>query len=173
MARLNPSSINTIRMITFLTHPHSIKTDVEPVLLDFAGVRAGRAGSCSDNLSNGGFMIEVDHEAGYLKRGRYAPEHGGAFVDEHPDSKFPFVGFQIPYWEEAIELCFRTAMALPSVRSVGWDVAITDDGPLIIEGNCPWAPRLPQGYGTGFLNPERRARLEDAGATLPAPHLPP
>lgn len=173
LAGLNPSSLNTIRLMTFVEHSHSDDPGSNHVLLDFAGLRLGRAGSSSDNLGNGGFMIEVDLETGCLKRGRYAPEHSMETLEEHPDSHLRFVGFKIPYWEESVALCFRIAMAFPSVKSIGWDVAITEDGPLIIEGNCPWGTRLPQGFGTGYLTPDRRARLIRAGADLPPAQLPP
>lgn len=173
MASFNPSSLNTLRIGTFITKPQHGSNDEPEVHLDYACFRVGRAGSNSDNWATGGLLIDIDLETGQLKRGRFAQEFGGAFVDEHPDSKLAFGGLKVPYWDEAIALCLHIAKALPSVRSVGWDVAITEEGPLIIEGNCPWSTPLPQAQNVGYFTPERRARYEMSGDTMPSTTLPP
>lgn len=46
-----------------------------------------------------------------------------------------FDGFQIPYWEEIKEMVLKAALVNDKVNLVGWDVAISKNGPLIIEGN--------------------------------------
>lgn len=46
-----------------------------------------------------------------------------------------FDGFQIPYWEEIKEMVLEAALVNDKVNLVGWDVAISKNGPLIIEGN--------------------------------------
>ncbi len=54
---------------------------------------------------------------------------------EHPTSKFKFKNVKIPYIKEAIKMVEKAGEVVPEVRYVGWDVAITPNGPVIIEGN--------------------------------------
>ena len=54
---------------------------------------------------------------------------------EHPVTKEKIVGFNIPMFKEAVELVKEAAKVVPEVAYVGWDVAISDNGPVIIEGN--------------------------------------
>ncbi|SLN52505.1 hypothetical protein ROA7450_02640 [Roseovarius albus] len=172
MGRFNESSLNTLRIGTYITKPQNGTGNAPEVLLDYACLRVGRAGANSDNWSTGGVMIRIDLETGRLGRGRFAPEYGGAFLEEHPDNNLHFSGLVLPYWDEAKQLCLRLAKALPSVRSVGWDVAITKEGPLIIEGNCPWGIFNPQANDVGYFTPERRARYAASGDPMPARQLP-
>ena len=44
-------------------------------------------------------------------------------------------GFAIPYWEEAKAMCLEASQVVPQMRYVGWDVAITPNGPVFVEGN--------------------------------------
>lgn len=46
-----------------------------------------------------------------------------------------FDGFKIPYWEEIKKMVLEAALVNDKVNLVGWDVAISKDGPLLIEGN--------------------------------------
>lgn len=58
--------------------------------------------------------------------------------ESHPVTKTQIVGFKIPYWEEIIKMVTEAAWIVPQVRTVGWDIAVTKSGPLIIEGNDNW-----------------------------------
>ena len=58
------------------------------------------------------------------------------------------------YAPEAIAMCLEAAKVVPQIRYVGWDVAITKDGPEFIEGNMYCAhdfwqlpPHTPDGIG--------------------------
>lgn len=46
-----------------------------------------------------------------------------------------FDGFKIPYWKKIKEMVLKAALVNDKVNLVGWDVAISKNGPLIIEGN--------------------------------------
>ena len=46
-----------------------------------------------------------------------------------------FDGFEIPYWDEIKKMVLEAALVNDKVNIVGWDVAISKDGPVIIEGN--------------------------------------
>lgn len=54
----------------------------------------------------------------------------------HPISNKKIVGFKVPLFDEAVNLVKECAKIVPDVAYVGWDVAISDKGPVIVEGNC-------------------------------------
>ena len=61
----------------------------------------------------------------------------GAYT-RHPASGAYLPGFQIPFWPE-LTACVRRAMdRVPGMGYVGWDIAVTPDGPELIEGNWHW-----------------------------------
>ncbi len=67
----------------------------------------------------------------------------------------------MPYWEEVKSLALRAATAFPWVHGVGWDIAISEQGPVLIEGNRAWSPELmqmPAPYG--LLSGELKALYE-------------
>ena len=53
----------------------------------------------------------------------------------HPITKEPIKGFKIPYWNDVIKLVKKAGLVVEGVGYVGWDIAITDNGPILIEGN--------------------------------------
>ena len=65
-------------------------------------------------------------------------------LDRHPDTGLAFAGFQLPHWAAATALAVRAHAALPAIAVVGWDVALTPDGPVIVEGNFSPEMRLAQ-----------------------------
>lgn len=125
MQLLSPSSINTLRVTSVLSKG-------EPHIM-YCLVRMGDGTKCVDNISSGGMYCPVG-EDGKI----YAPafcDKTGACYDEHPFTKTEFVGFEIPYYNEAVELVRKAALVVPQIRYVGWDVAICENGPVLIEGN--------------------------------------
>ncbi len=66
---------------------------------------------------------------------------GDRRFSHHPVTHRELIGFPIPCWKEACDLVRRAAHAFLPVRSVGWDVAITDEGVRIVEGNIWWDRR--------------------------------
>lgn len=74
------------------------------------------------------------------------PGYGG-IQKCHPDSKMTFFGFKIPYFDEAISLVKKAHKSLNKIHSIGWDVAISRDGPVLIEGNDNWEIQSIQAIG--------------------------
>lgn len=54
---------------------------------------------------------------------------------EHPIKKIKFDTVTIPYVKEAFDMALKAALEVPEIRYVGWDIAITEKGPVIMEGN--------------------------------------
>ena len=72
--------------------------------------------------------------------------------ERHPDTGTLIEGFQLPHWESAKRLVLRAHEALERIAVVGWDVAILEDGPVIVEGNdSPGASssQMPSGVPLG------------------------
>lgn len=141
---IHPNSVNTIRLLSYITE----KGDIEIV---GSFIRFGVGDSVVDNASSGGIFVGVNIEDGTLKKkGHYFIEHGGAEILKHPRSGFVFKGFKIPFYEEAKEEV-RSALKIIPDRFIGWDVAITPNGPVIIETNAgPHLPGSDVAHG-GFL----------------------
>lgn len=57
----------------------------------------------------------------------------------HPVTGAATVGFAVPQWDEVRALVTRAAGAFAPLRAVGWDVAVTDAGPVLVEANAWWA----------------------------------
>ena len=125
MAALNPTSVNTIRPLTF------VRDDGEPVMLA-AYLRIGRGGIV-DNFCGGGMVCPVNIDTGVVE---YPAVDGDNNVYyEHPVTGVPIVGFEIPHFDKIRRLVLEAAKEVPQVRYVGWDIAVTDYGLEMIEGN--------------------------------------
>ena len=138
MATLHPQSLNTIRLVT-IRNIHTGEISVFPSIL-----RIGTGESFVDNTSQGGLAVAVDLKSGRLgEYGFYKPEFGTK-VSTHPDSGIKFSDFIIPFFKEAKEQALSLHKMLPTVDSIGWDIAIGENGPVFIEGNDNWEINGPQ-----------------------------
>lgn len=126
MNRLYDKSINTLRIVTILK-------EHKPYLIGMF-LRLGGHGSVVDNMSAGGLGVGIN-EDGTLKKYGFLHNKYGTKTTKHPDTGIEFSSFKIPYFKEAIELVKETHKKFYYVPAVGWDVCITEDGPIIIEGN--------------------------------------
>ncbi|WP_428245404.1 sugar-transfer associated ATP-grasp domain-containing protein [Ferrovibrio sp.] len=67
--------------------------------------------------------------------------HGLQPVSHHPDTGEPLAGAMVPCWPQALDLVVRAHGEVPEFSRfifLGWDVAITEAGPLLIETNAGW-----------------------------------
>ena len=141
-ATFNKSSLNTIRIMTALYPDHSVRV--------FAGfLKIGRGGSDVDNAGSGGNVdCGVNVETGQL----YNPVQFNSWEDiikiqEHPDSRTKLDGYYIKDWAKIKERLQSFQGLIPQLKTIGWDVAITDNGPVIVEINNWWDPT-----GQEFIN---------------------
>lgn len=125
-------SVNTIRLATV----RDFKSDkIFPLS---AVLRVGRGNNCVDNWAAGGLSIGIDIETGKLRKyGFYKPGYGTK-AECHPDTGVKFEEYVIPYFQEALNMALKYHKVLRKVHSIGWDIAILEDGPTIIEGNDNW-----------------------------------
>lgn len=137
MNAFNPSSINTYRIMT---------VNKEGNVYCFSAVlRVGTSKTGNvDNWAAGGLFIGVDIQRGVLKKyGFYKPIYGTK-TDVHPDTGVRFEGHVAPQIESAVKIACEAHRYFYGVRTIGWDVAITEDGPVFIEGNDNWEITLAQ-----------------------------
>jgi len=102
----------------------------------FAVCKIPTGAAATDHMAFGGVAAPVDLATGRLGRGVRKDE--GKFItpcERHPDTGAVIAGFQLPDWERAKQLVLRAHEALDRIACVGWDVALLDDGPVIVEGN--------------------------------------
>ena len=117
----------------------------------------------SDNFwQDGSILVQID-ENGVLGEARMGTGTRARSVDKHPVSERAFKGVQIPHWDELQKTCIDAHALYPEFGVVGWDIAVTEDGPTIIENNAnPYHSLYQLAYGRGFLNPEFAPAIERA-----------
>ncbi len=121
MKKLNPSSVNTVRVLTFRGK------------IIACAMRVGGDNAVVDNLHSNGVCAHLDLKTGVIdalcidnKMQKYL---------YHPKTGLKLVGFRVPYWKEIRQSILQAVNIIPEVQYVGWDVAILEDGVAIIEGN--------------------------------------
>ena len=124
MSKLSPSSVNTLRIVTITINN---KTNIMVRV-----IRMGDGHHDVDNFHSGG-MFTVFDENGVITKP--AIDREGNIYEIHPLTKEKIIGFKIPYYKEAIEMVSEASKVIPEVRYIGFDVAITDKGPVLVEGN--------------------------------------
>lgn len=123
MGKFHKDSVNTLRMRTF-------RFDDRVELLP-SNLRLGRGGAKIDNTSQGGISVALDN----CGKAIAASDEQGNVYDVHPDTGVKIVGEVVPLWDEAVALINELVQVVPEVRYVGWDIALTDQGWVLIEGN--------------------------------------
>lgn len=126
MAKLNTSSVNSLRM---WVRQSGTGVKVKSVLL-----KIGHPQNLTDNAPTGGLVVPASVPAGALGKPIFFPPPAGEVAGDHFDCRC-LEGFKIPFWQEALELAERCLRVFPHLNFAGMDVAITADGPLIIELN--------------------------------------
>mgnify|MGYP005842986211 CR=1 FL=1 len=134
LAEISPSGLNTVRMVTILD-------DKDQVHILGAILRMS-VNSFVDNIAMGNLAAPIDIETGVLQSEAVYKDITKAPVAQHPVTGKQIVGFEVPHWSAVLEMTKKAALHDRSNRSIGWDVAITENGPSLIEGNHNWCKFL-------------------------------
>lgn len=134
----NPTSVNTIRMIT----SRSPNGDVR---LHIAQIKIGRKSAVISNahqteeLEGGNIDGTINIETGIIER-VYDFRSGRDYeiIENHPDTGIKLKGVKIENWDMIREKVLDFQRSLPHMNMPGWDIAITDSGPCVIEINSLW-----------------------------------
>ncbi len=124
LRRIHPQSLNTIK-ITVLQTPNGPK-------IVTAIIRFGN-GTDVDNVHSGGIAAGINIETGEID----TPAMNKHFerFSAHPITHMPITGIIIPEWERIKEFAIRASLVTPQLRYTSWDIALTENGPIMIEGN--------------------------------------
>lgn len=147
LSAVHPDSVNTVRIST-------IRFDDRVEFLP-SFWRVGRGGNCVDNGGSGGILCALDDEGVIIS----TCDENGLSYDVHPDNQHPLLGFRVPQLEGAKALAAELAQVVPGNRFCGWDLALTDDGWVMQEGN--W-----QGGFVGFQCTLRRGFRKEIDAIM-------
>lgn len=90
----------------------------------------------ADNFwRDGNLLAPVDLKTGMLGKAVITTPEGAHQIDDHPVSNKPISGYAITEWEDACNLVLRAASLSPGIKTQGWDIALTDKGPIALELN--------------------------------------
>lgn len=125
MQSFYPDAVNPIRLQTICRHGRASCI--------CATLTVGCKGKEFANASSNSLFALVDVKSGIVNTNG-CDYHDNLYV-RHPESNVVFKGFQIPNWDEVIRIVTEAAEMIPNIGYVGWDVAVTPNGAVLIEGN--------------------------------------
>ncbi|MDG6219740.1 MAG: sugar-transfer associated ATP-grasp domain-containing protein, partial [Candidatus Thermoplasmatota archaeon] len=125
LSRIYPHSVNTFRIATENSNGN--------VRLLCATLRMGQRGMEVDNGTQGGLLVKIDVEKGTFSD--YATTEENEYFEKHPDTNFVFKKYQLKNWKDIKEFTIEATQKLSDFAYLGWDIALTDSGPVAIETN--------------------------------------
>lgn len=130
MRDLTNGALSTIRMISCLDERD------RPEIMAAVQRMAVGPNETVDNVHAGGMGVPVDLARGRLLQGTDMgiDAHMG-WIDVHPTTGGRITGRALPLWDETCELVREAHRAFADWVVIGWDVAVTADGPRLVEGN--------------------------------------
>jgi hypothetical protein len=94
-------------------------------------------GSDINNFGSGGLAAAVDPVSGALGPA-IGDDLGAEPQRAHPTTGAAIAGRRLAHLQEMEALCLTAHAAFPGFHSIGWDVALTPEGPLLLEANTIW-----------------------------------
>jgi hypothetical protein len=146
LADINLGVLATVRVVTIRAEAGEV--EATHAIFRMPQLRT----ACVDNLHAGGLGVAVDLETGRL---RCATDLGckvdSRWHDVHPATGARIEGRVLPYWQDVLDLARRAHRLIGDRVVVGWDIAILQDGPCLVEGNGkPDVDMLQRHYGQGL-----------------------
>jgi hypothetical protein len=151
LAAIYPNSLNCFRVTT-------IKLDNQWKVLIPPYVKLGHGGSVVDyNLRKGGILLYLDEEGNSQMAYSELQEQQ---ITQHPDTGAPLVGIRLEGVDEVKALGLRASQKFGFMGTIGWDIGLTEKGPVIIEGNNLWGGLQDQNLFGGFVTDEMTRHLK-------------
>jgi hypothetical protein len=142
LLELSPVGLCTVRVVTFRSRGGG-----DPRIL-LCAFRIPRSGDIADNFARGGLACTIDMDTGTLGIAVLKDlHHAHLDLDRIPDTGAKVSGRVLPCWDAVKALAVRAHDCFPQFPSVGWDIAITDHGPVVLEANYNWDSVLAQQVG--------------------------
>ena len=126
MNELCSRSVNSVRVVTLRGKEGSVH-------YLYSLLRIGSGNKDVDNITSGGMYILLDEKGKSISKAFC--DKTALYYDKHPVSGVSLTDFAVPMHDEAVALCIKAADVVPQIGYVGWDVAVTENGPVLIEGN--------------------------------------
>jgi putative polysaccharide biosynthesis protein len=159
LRRLSTGALCTVRVLTCVNE-HGKPEVVEATFR----MSIGRNDTV-DNFHAGGIAAEVCLDTGVLgKASNLGFDARLGWLSIHPNTGVMIEGLRLPCWAEVKALAVRAHRAFDDRILIGWDIAIVDDGPILIEGNGSPDLDLHQ-------RPAARGLVESRAGHLLARHL--
>lgn len=121
---LHPMSLNTVKVTVLMING---KPQIQ-----YALFRIGN-NTVVDNVHLGGMGAGVNIETGEVETPAYDKHF--AQYSTHPLTNKKILGFKLPYWEDVKAMVNSASCVTPELRYSSWDIAITPNGPVMMEGN--------------------------------------
>ena len=153
MSAITGTAVGTLRVVTVRDHNGA------DVL--YAVWKLPSPSAMSDNFWQAGSMVGHVGSDGIVQRCKRGTGLAAEWIDTHPKSGAAIVGAQIPFWDEVKRMTRNAHMLFPEFGVFGWDIAIDENGPLVVECNAnPFHTLYQLATGRGMLNAEHMARVE-------------
>lgn len=122
----------------------------------FALLKIPSEQSVADNYwRSGNLLANLDVETGKIRRVVRGKGVALEELTEHPGTGQRLIGVTLPHWRQLRDLNEACARLFAPLRYHSLDVALTPEGPVIVEVNIGGSFVLPQiGSGTGLLSDE-------------------
>jgi hypothetical protein len=145
LGALTIGGLATVRVVTCRTPNGDI--DILPPV-----IRMPVGDAIADNIAQGGLAAPIDSAFGQLCGPAIYKDKrlGISTLTQHPTTGVVFEGFQVPFWPEVLGLARRAHEVFSTMHFVGWDIAVLDQGPVLLEGDALWDSDLtvlPHGIG--------------------------
>ena len=124
---LSNGALITIRIVTGFSQNNSVK-----VLFAIFNMPVGK--SIVNNLNDGAFSSIISLNTGILMKA-FCGELDCKLHAFHPDTMSQINGRKIPHWNKCLFTVMRAHSVIGKIPIIGWDVCVTREGPLLIEGN--------------------------------------
>jgi hypothetical protein len=152
-----------------------IANDARPV---YAVLRMPAVGEISDDTKlKGSVRLHLDLATGRVLRAQDMGEFAGADANTAPATGVPFAGQRLADWDAMMDIAVAVHRQFPRQRSIGIDIAPSDQGVIVNEANAGAFHVTYQAVSLeGLLNPRFnvlfREALAERGIRKPPPGVP-
>ena len=132
---LSGNGLSTVRAVT-------VRDTRGRIELALACFRMPVGALVADNFAAGGLAAPITLQDGRLGLAVFKSRTG--VFDAHPESGAAIFGRCLPHWSDVKRIAVAAHAEFKTLPSIGWDIAITADGPVLVEGNSEWGTNVVQ-----------------------------
>jgi hypothetical protein len=153
LAKYNPSTLHTTRVVT-------LRADDGTLHVVGATLKIGQDSSGVESLVEEHLCVPLDIETGALGLAARRERLKFLRLTHDPVNRQRIVGETLPMWPNVKQLALQAAETVRCLRSIGWDIGLTAQGPVLIEGNRIWGEEILQiAQGRGLWTPNLHSWL--------------